>query len=35
MADLSSSQFLWESLLDAMAEFDGQAVGIESLLKLS
>lgn len=33
MADLTSSQFLWDGLLDAMHEFNGKAVGLNSLLK--
>ena len=32
LSDSSSAQYLWESLLDAMDEFDGKVVGIEGLL---
>ena len=30
-SDSSSVEFLWDSLLDAMAEFEGAAVGIQAL----
>ena len=33
--DLSSCEFMWQGLLDAMAEFDGQPVGMKAFLKLA
>ena len=33
--DLSSSEFMWQGLLDAMAEFGGQPVGLKAFLKLA
>ncbi len=32
LSDSASAQYLWESLLDAMDEFQGKAIGIEGLL---
>jgi sarcosine oxidase subunit gamma len=34
LSDVSSSEFLWESILDAMKEFDGQAIGTRALNKI-
>jgi len=34
MCDISMTEYVWESLLDAMQEFDGQPVGITALHRL-
>ena len=31
LSDSASAEYLWDALLDAMGEFNGQAVGIEAL----
>lgn len=33
LCDRASASYFWDALLDAMAEFGGQPVGIDSLLK--
>lgn len=35
LADLSTSEFMWEGLLDAMQEFNGEAVGLTAFQKLT
>ena len=34
LADLSSAEFIWEGLLDAMQEFSGAPIGLKAFLKL-
>lgn len=35
LCDRASALYLWNVLLDAIAEFDGQAVGIDGLLSMA
>jgi sarcosine oxidase subunit gamma len=35
LGDSASASFMWTSLLDAMTEFGGRAVGLDALLRLS
>ena len=35
LTDVSSAEFLWDCLLDAMAEYDGRPVGVAALRALA